>query len=266
MADPENKLAGLPNVHIGLHCEPQRYGSLFNVAVSMGEERHKQFKRAVQHTSLSHKADTVKQLLVKDNIAHSVKLVANGSYKSSHPFVTHLLARFSLEVPVLCSRFMQIEKAAGVDDSIHGGDPGARLNPSSSLKRKDTSVSFNLDTDLDLRERLFSAYRKLGIHVITVHGKLKCFGAVSYSIDNERQSVQIHQYAYLKSPSVLPVYVCGLLSHKMHGQTTLFVEYKDMQQVGWAQKVNCAVLERSGRSTYVIQSSLTVAADISLQT
>lgn len=93
-------LGRLPNIHVGVHLveSARRYGTLNNVNLTLGEERHKTTKRDILH--ISQAQEPMKQLMVKHSVKQALDLVARNAFVEQLPFVT----RFPHDVERDCPR------------------------------------------------------------------------------------------------------------------------------------------------------------------
>lgn len=98
-------MKALPNVHIGLHLKyfAEMYGTLWNIAVLIGEEKHRAFKRHAPSTN--HRGIEL-QLLQKVNIEQTIRFILDDAFVNSHPGITFVLNTLRNDCPNLFDRLL----------------------------------------------------------------------------------------------------------------------------------------------------------------
>lgn len=103
-AGPQRKkYASVPNIHVALHYQQDitNYGTLRNVAVMVGEQKHKIYKSHAPHTN---SYDTELQLLKVVNISQTIRFMLDGVYPDHR--LSMQIQQIAVACPVLCKKFL----------------------------------------------------------------------------------------------------------------------------------------------------------------
>ncbi len=107
----------LPNFHIGMHFESimHEYGVLWNVNVLFGEDKHRFFKKAV--LSSNHRKP-VRQVLLKDQLMHTIKCLLNGSFLQTDLKISNQIGRLRALCPALLKSLVSSDEDVLNDDLL----------------------------------------------------------------------------------------------------------------------------------------------------
>lgn len=110
-----------PNMHIAIYYQAlaEEYGLLVNFNVTIGEDKHRAFKKQIYITNYR---NLEKDLLTKESLRQTLRFILNNAYRHDEPLATTLIKDVSLQCPTLFYSILPKLEQISLDGSILNND------------------------------------------------------------------------------------------------------------------------------------------------